>query len=252
MGKGVQKTYNRAPFLKISCFIFLCAQSFFAFSLTTSIQFSLGMTSYNNTFFLKDKAKEKNIKFIPKNIFSPIFKVSADVYLFEKWRIGIEGAFRTKVNFETKKITLAEDQEFKVSSSLATSSLEFHILYQVVLDFKHKAYFGLSAGYAEHFLGNWKSSLYNSKEEFEQILAAKSHPVFIGKLIAGRDFALPWGLYLDLSIHFSFLEITSTSNKVTHSTLKADYVGVWHLEAPYSFPSSPVDLTLGIRKNFSF
>ncbi len=252
MGKGVQKTHNRLPWLKVSGFLFLYFQSFCAFSLTTSMQFSLGMTSYNNSFFLKDNAEGKNIKFIPQNIFSPIFKISADIYFFKKWRVGIEGAFRTKIDFETKKTTLAEEQEFKLSSSLATSSLEFHVLYQVVLDFKHQAYFGLSAGYAEHFLGSWKSSLYSSKGEFEQILAAQHHPVFIGKLIAGRDFALPWDLYLDLSIHFSFLEITSTSDKVAHNTLREDHVGVWSLKAPYSFPSSPLDLTLGIRKNFSF
>lgn len=258
MGEAVQKTYERLFNLKKSFLLFFLFQAPLAFSFTTSLQFSLGASSYNNNFFLNNSENSQKIKLIHKNIFSPVFKISWDIYLSRRWRLGLEGSFRTKVNFTTPKTeivkpdTTTKEETLRLSSSLATSSVEFHVLYQVPFDFKNKGYFGVSVGYAEHFLGAWETRLYTENGEFEQVLAPLHHPAFVGKIIAGRDFALPGGFYLDFSLHFSFLEVTFTSDTILRDNLAENHAGTWNFKDPYHFPSRPLDLTLGLRKNFTF
>lgn len=255
--------------LYLFSFFLLYTNSLYA--IDWSIGGSLGLTSYNNDFFIRnldetEKQENTKTKLLKHNLFAPIFKLSFDIYPLKKWRIGLEGAIRRKVRVETAETAiLGENTLLNFSSAFQTRYLLLKILYEVPFDLKNIGYFGLGVGYSSNLTSYWLTTLKikplkdekneeKGEKKGDQVYEQKLEPYetssFIVKLIVGRSYEFVPTFFFDIALEFSFIEWITTSSKIVYDMIPKDKIGIWTLNPPYDFPSRPLDLTVGIRKKF--
>ena len=240
--------------LKKAFFLFFLVLSKSLFAFTFGVSGSIGGTSYNNRFFLQDKMKEK-YKFIQSPIFSPIFFASIDVSLTKYFRLGIEGSLRTEVPFQSAEVDLIPEKSTLIlSSKIQTRSLLLKLLYDMPISLKDTGYFGLGIGYSETSLSPWEYRLtqIETEKNFSKIFQEKKTSSFIFKIIAGRSYEIYKELFIDFCVEFSVIEWIIPSYTIASNYINPEDLGIWEIQSKSAFPAHPLDVSLGLRKTFTF